>query len=119
MKQGRILILGKDKESAYELRSLFDDERYELEIALTDAVAKTVLAERLMDLVIIDSQLVSANDFSLFDFLLDRDIRVRIVVVGPHAAGIAGGELQVEQLSTLETERPFPKEAILSYVKAL
>ena len=44
MDRGRILILGNSKESSFELRNLFDNHRFELEIALNKEIGKTVLS---------------------------------------------------------------------------
>ena len=43
----RILIIGHDRDSAYALRNVFDNQPYELEIGLGIEVAKSVLLERI------------------------------------------------------------------------
>ena len=62
MERGRILILGQTKDSTYEIRNLLDNRRYELEIALSREVAKQILAQRRMDLLIIHTEMLLILD---------------------------------------------------------
>ena len=88
MKKGRILIIGRDKDSAYALRNVFELEPHELELALTFDVAKTVLRERRIDLVILDPQVCLKEDFDLIDFQLDYGLEVPLVLVGGESTGV-------------------------------
>ena len=56
MDRGRILIFGESKETSFELRNLFDNHLFELEIALNKDVGKTVLSTRMMNLIVKHSE---------------------------------------------------------------
>ena len=56
MDRGRILVLGQTKEHTYEVRNLLDNRKFEIEIALSADVAKTVLAQRFMNLLVIHTE---------------------------------------------------------------
>jgi DNA-binding NtrC family response regulator len=87
MQQGRILIVGQKKDSAYAIRNVFDMERLEIEVALELDVAKAVLLERVIDLIILEPAVCLQDDFDLVDFQLDHDLGVPMVLVGGEASG--------------------------------
>ena len=88
MERGRILILGQKKDSAYALRNVFDLGRHEIEIALQLDVAKAVLKERVVDLIVLDAQVCLQEDFDLLDFQLDHGLCVPIALVGGESTGV-------------------------------
>ena len=88
MVKGRILIIGRDKDSAYAIRNVFDLESHELELALQLDVAKAVLCERRIDLIIIDPTVCQNDDFDLVEFQLDHGLTVPIVLVGGESTGV-------------------------------
>ena len=117
MERGRILIIGNSKESTYEIRNLLDSKRFELEIALTPDVGKTVLSERWMNLLIIHTDLLDERCVKLFEFIADRDIEIPILVVGEDASKfreILNTRNEVECF-----EKPYPVEEMLNYIHAL
>lgn len=88
MKKGRILILGRDKDSAYAMRNVFELEPHELELALQLDVAKSILRDRRVDLIVLDPLVCLQEDFDLIDFQLDHGLRVPIVMVGGESTGV-------------------------------
>ncbi len=88
MLKGRILIIGRDKDSAYALRNVFEMEPHELELALSLDVAKAVLRERRIDLVILDPHVCLDEDFDFIEFQLDHGLLVPIVLVGGESTGV-------------------------------
>ncbi len=87
MERGRILIVGQKKDSAYAIRNVFDLERHELEVALQLDVAKAVLLERVIDLIILEPAVCLQDDFDLVDFQLDHGLEIPMVLVGGEASG--------------------------------
>jgi DNA-binding NtrC family response regulator len=85
MERGRILILGQTKDSTYEIRNLLDNRRYELEIALSIEVAKMILVQRRMDLLIVHTEMLDADTEEFFDFLEERGIEIPVFVLGEEA----------------------------------
>ncbi|MFQ5653984.1 MAG: hypothetical protein ACE5GW_04555 [Planctomycetota bacterium] len=88
MEKGRVLIVGCDKDSAYAIRNVFELEHIELELALMLEVAKSVLLERHIDLIIIDARLCLQDDFDLIDFQLDHGLQVPMILVGGESTGV-------------------------------
>ena len=88
MDSGRILIIGQNKDSAYAIRNVFELERFELELALNMDVAKNVLKERIIQLIIHDAAVCLSDDFDLIDFQLDHGLEVPIVMVGGESTGV-------------------------------
>jgi DNA-binding NtrC family response regulator len=85
MERGRILIVGQTKESTYEIRNLLDNRRYELEIALSKDVAKMILSQRRMDLLILHTEMLDAETDDFFEFLEERGVDLPVFVVGEEA----------------------------------
>ena len=88
MKKGRILIIGRDKDSAYALRNVFELEPHELELALQLDVGKAVLRDRRVDLIVLDPAVCLQDDFDLVEFQLDHGLEVPIVLVGGESTGV-------------------------------
>ena len=88
MERGRILIVGQKKDSAYAIRNVFDLERHELELALQLDIAKAILKERVIDLIVLDPAVCQQEDFDLVDFQLDHGLEVPIVIVGGESTGV-------------------------------
>ena len=88
MERGRILVIGQKKDSAYAIRNVFDLERHELELALQLDVAKAILKERVIDVIVIDPQVCLQEDFDLIDFQLDHGLEVPVVIVGGESTGV-------------------------------
>ena len=57
MERGRILILGQSKEHTYGVRNLLDNRKFEIEIALSVDVAKTILTQRYMNLLVLHTEI--------------------------------------------------------------
>lgn len=88
MQKARILIIGQEKDSAYALRNVFEIERHEIELALQLDVAKAILRERWIDLVVLDPAVCLEDDFDLLDFELDHGLEVPLVIVGGESTGV-------------------------------
>ncbi len=117
MERGRILIIGNSKETTYEIRNLLDHHRFELEIALTPDVGKSILSERWMNLLIIHTEMLDERSLKLFEFLHDRDIDIPILVLGDEAKKFKNA---VSTRGAVEFfEKPYPVQEMLSYIKAL
>ena len=72
MDRGRILILGETKENSFELRNLFDNHRFALELALNKDIGKTVLSTRMMNLLVMHSETINEESTEFFSYLSGR-----------------------------------------------
>lgn len=84
----RILIIGHDRDSAYALRNVFDNQPYELEIGLGIEVAKSVLLERKIDLLLVDAQVCMQPEFDLIDFQIDHGVKIPVLLIGGESSGV-------------------------------
>ena len=117
MERGRILIIGNSKETTYEIRNLLDNRRFELEIALSPDVGKTILTERWMNLLIIHTELLDERSAKLFEFLADRDIDIPILILGEEARKFRGAVRSRSEVGCFE--KPYPVDEMLSYIRTL
>lgn len=117
MERGRILIVGNSKETTYEIRNLLDNRRFELEIALSPDVGKSILSERWMNLLIIHTELLDERSAKLFEFLNDRDIEIPIMILGEQAEKFR--EAVPSRGGVGCFEKPYPVEEMLSYIRTL
>jgi DNA-binding response OmpR family regulator len=117
MERGRILIIGNSKETTYEIRNLLDNRRFELEIALTPEVGRTILSERWMNLLIIHTELLDERSMKLFEFLADRDIEIPIMILGEEARKFRDVVRSRNEVECFE--KPYPVDEMLSYIRAL
>ena len=88
MRKGRLLIIGHDRDAAYALRNVFENEPYELEVTLGLDVVKNVMRERHVDLIVVDATVCLEDGFDLIDFQLDHGLDIPIVLVGGESTGI-------------------------------
>ena len=88
MRKGRLLIIGHDRDAAYALRNVFEMAPHELEVTMQLDVAKEVLRERHLDLIVIDATVCLDASFDLVDFQLDHGIEVPLVLVGGESTGV-------------------------------
>jgi response regulator RpfG family c-di-GMP phosphodiesterase len=117
MERGRILILGQSKESTYEIRNLLDHRNYELEIALSREVGKSILAQRHMSLLILHTEALDGETSEFFEFLEDRGIDIPVFVLGAEAKRL--GESLPSRGAVKCFEKPYPVEEMISDIKAL
>jgi DNA-binding NtrC family response regulator len=117
MERGRILILGNSKESTYEIRNLLDNRRYELEIALSPEVGKSILSERWMNLLIIHTEILDERSVKFFEFLADRDIDIPILILGEEAKKFREVVHSRNEVGCFE--KPYPVDEMLSYIRTL
>lgn len=89
MERGRILILGSSKENTYEIRSLLDNHRFELEIALSTEVGKAVLSTRRMNLIMVHTEALSGADVDFVDYLRATAADVPLAILGDEAISVA------------------------------
>ncbi len=88
MRKGRLLIIGHNRDAAYALRNVFETAPWELEVTMQLDVAKDVLRERHVDLIIMDASVCLDSEFDLVDFQLDHGLEVPIVLVGGESTGV-------------------------------
>ncbi len=117
MERGRILILGNSKESTYEIRSLLDNKRFEVEIALSPEVGKAVLSTRQMSLVMVHTEMLKQEDLDFMSFLKDRLERTPLAVLGEEATSR-------EDVLTLSTDvgrfnKPYQSEDLITFIESL
>jgi len=88
MRKARLLIIGHNRDAAYALRNVFENESYELEVTLDLDVVKSVLRERAVDLIVVDATCCLESEFDLIDFQLDHGLNCPIGLVGGESTGI-------------------------------
>ncbi|MBN1419105.1 MAG: hypothetical protein JXP34_10030 [Planctomycetes bacterium] len=91
MQRRRILVVGTTKECVFQIRSQLDGYPVELEIALGEEVARTVLRERVMHGIILDAAVAASEPVELLEFLLDRGLDIPVIFVGEGAEAAAAG----------------------------
>ncbi|MBI4585168.1 MAG: hypothetical protein HY717_14240 [Planctomycetes bacterium] len=117
MERGRILILGNSKDTTYEIRNLLDNQRFELEIALSPEVGKQVLNSRKMNLIVIHTEMLQSQNVDFLQFLKDRINDIPMMILGE----------QAEQFQSTFSEnpdvrcfgKPYEQRAVISFIKAL
>ena len=117
MDRGRILILGETKESSFEIRNLFDNPSFELEIALNKEIGKTVLSTRVMDLLVMHSETINEESTEFFSYLTGRGSSLPLMVMGEEAA-TCSEKIDYEG-SVACFEKPYPVVAVLDYLADL
>ena len=117
MERGRILILGQTKDSTYEIRNLLDNRRYELEIALSRDVAKQILAQRRMDLLIIHTEMIDPEMAEFFEFLEERGIDLPVFLLGEEADKFRDTVTVRAEVSCFE--KPYPIDQMVASIQAL
>ena len=122
MERGRILILGGSKESTYELRSLLDNQRFELEIALSSDVGKSVLSARLMSLIMVHTEMLQQDNLEFVEFLKSRAARVPMAIFGDEAETVGqtfvkGGRTMGSDLKCFD--KPYASEDLISFIEGL
>jgi|TARA_B100000678_G_C17970273_1_gene406781 hypothetical protein len=120
MDRGRILILGNSKESSFELRNLFDNHRFELEIALNKEIGKTVLSSRMMNLIVMHTETIneeSEESTEFFSYLTGRGISLPLMVLGEDADSCSE---KIDYEGTVACfEKPYPVADVLDYLADL
>ena len=117
MDRGRILILGKSKETTYEIRSLLDNQRFELEIALSAEVGKSVLSTRHMHLIMVHTEMLSEPEREFVDFLKERRDLVPMAILGEQARQI-GPKLALKSPFRC-FDKPYVSDEVLSFIREL
>lgn len=117
MERGRILILGQTKESTYEIRNLLDNNKFELEIALSGDVGKTILSQRQMDLLILHTEMLSDAADEFFSFLKENDLEIPVFILGEETARFQ--ETAPKTSSVRCYEKPYPVSDLLNSIQAL
>ena len=117
MDRGRILILGETKENSFELRNLFDNHRFELEIALNKDIGKTVLSTRMMNLLVMHSETINEESTEFFSYLSGRGISLPLMVLGEDAE-TCSEKIDYEGPGAC-FEKPYPVADVLDYVADL
>ena len=88
MEKARILIIGQEKDSAYAIRNVFELDQHEQELALNLDVAKAILKERHINVIVLDPAVCLVEGFDLIDFQLDHGLSVPLVLVGGESTGV-------------------------------
>jgi len=118
MDRGRILILGQSKESTYEIRKLLDNQRFELEIALSEDVGKQVLINRRMSLIMIHTEMLKESDEAFFSFLHERAIEIPVLVMGEEA-GRYGTKGRAVAREIHCFDKPYASRDVISCIQGL
>jgi DNA-binding NtrC family response regulator len=117
MDHGRILILGQSKETTYEIRNLVDNQRFELEIALSQEVGKQVLANRKMSLIMMHTEMLKGPDCDLFMFLEEKGLDIPVLVLGDQ---VDEQRIQPRPQSELHFFRkPYVSEEVITCIRNL
>ena len=117
MERGRILIIGENKETTYEIRSLLDNQRFELEIALSSEVGKLVLDSRQMNLVMIHSGIIQNDDLEFIHFVKHRANNLPVALLGDNADDI---HREMDMHSEVQCfPKPYRIDEIVKYIKRL
>ena len=117
MERGRILILGQTKEHTYEVRNLLDHRKFEIEIGLSAEVAKTILTQRYMNLLILHTEvpLEAAKEF--FTFVKDRAIDLPLLIFGEETTQLR--ELIPNWMDVSYFEKPYAVDEIYRCIEGL
>jgi len=76
----RLLIVDEDRRNFDELRDMFNDMGYECEVALDGETARSILDERLMDMVIVNAAVAAGREEQLVRDFKQADPRMRVVL---------------------------------------
>ena len=115
MQRGRILIMGQTKESTYEIRNLLDNKKYELEIALSKDVGKTILAQRHMNLLILHTEVLNEESKEFFDFLTAEGIELPVFILGEDATRL-GEAVEAATSNVSCFDKPYPVNEMLESI---
>lgn len=76
----RLLLVEDDRHSIDELRDIFTQQGYECEVALDFATARKILAERMMDLAVVNASLSAVSDEKLVQEFMAHDPSMCLVI---------------------------------------
>ncbi len=117
MDRGRILLLGQSKEHTYEVRNLLDNKRFEIEIALSVEVAKTVLTQRGMNLLVMHTEVSQENAREFFDFCEERGVTIPLFVFGEETTQFR--DLTPDWVHVSYFEKPYAADEVFREIDAL
>ncbi|MCH2373114.1 MAG: hypothetical protein MK538_02950 [Planctomycetes bacterium] len=89
MEQGRILILGQTKEHTYEVRNLLDNRKFEVEIVLSAEVAKTVLVQRVMNLLVLHTEVPEEAMKDFIEFCTTQGVELPLFIFGEETSRVS------------------------------
>jgi len=115
MQRRRILLIGTSKESVFQIRTLLEGQPLELEIALGEDVARTVLRERVMHAIILDAAIIASDPLELFEFILDRGLDLPVILVGEGAEAAAAGV--PPELFAIPLPKPFTAQDLAGAIR--
>ncbi len=117
MERGRILILGQSKEHTYGVRNLLDNRKFEIEIALSVDVAKTILTQRYMNLLVLHTEISVEAMKEFFLFIRDRAIDLPLLIFGEETTQYR--ELIPNWLDVSYFEKPYAADEVYSTIQGL
>ena len=117
MDRARILIVGQTKENSYEIRNLLDNRRFELEIALSKDMGKTILSSRLMGLLVVHTETLGQEDEELFSFLEDEGIPIPVMILGEEAERFRERIPGARKVACFD--KPYPVDDMMTYISSL
>lgn len=117
MERGRILILGQSKEHSYEVRNLLDNRKFEMEIALSVDVAKTILTQRYMNLLVLHTEVPVEAMKEFFLFIRDRGIDLPLLIFGEETTQVR--TLIPDWLEVSYFEKPYAADQVYRCIEGL
>ena len=117
MERGRILILGKSKENTYEVRNLLDNRKFEIEIALSVDVGRTVLSQRYMNLIIMHTEVSREEATEFFAYVDQQAVDLPLFVFGEETTQYR--DLLPEWVEATYFEKPYAASSVYSAIQGL
>ncbi len=117
MERGRILLLGKTKEQTYEVRNLLDTRKFEIEIALSVDVARTVLAQRYMNLLVVHTEVPESDLVEFFSFVEEQAIDLHLLVFGEETTAVRDKVPEWMEISYFE--KPYAADEVYRCIEGL
>ena len=117
MEQGRILILGRTKEHTYEVRNLLDNRKFEIEIVLSAEVAKTVLVQRFMNLLVLHTEVPEETTKDFLEFCTTQGVELPLFIFGEETAQVR--ELVPAWMEVRCFDKPYAADDVFSAIREL
>jgi len=77
----RVLIIEEDRRTVDELQDRFERGGFEAEVALSGEVGLSIIAERKMNVAVVDAQREEARDWQLLKDLKESDPGLHVILI--------------------------------------